>query len=143
MRKIFILSLLCGITFFGFSQVVLFEDNSVIISYDLMECDGPSDYYDYEYAILSLENKTENGVEVSFNIYPYYNGNCHKCDDNSNPNELANFSRTFRLNPQETIVTNCSDDHINVQKITFLSDLLNYDKGVKLTSLIVKDVNVN
>lgn len=112
---------------------MLFENEQLIVSASKGECVIEMEGVFNNVRYLTLENKTETPVQVSFNKELYYNGNCHGCDSGTENTVVLS------LPGKETMVGKCALGHTPL--VVFESFQKRENKS-RLTDLKVSNVKV-
>ena len=89
---------------------ILHQNDEVIIETKNYNCDF-SDAYDQEFIFLKITNLTESSLTLKYSLKLWYDNECINCDNNK-----PEYEKLFKLNPKETITSNCYE-RLNQSKI--------------------------
>ena len=119
---------------------ILHENDEITIETKNYNCDF-SDAYDQEFIFLKITNLTESHVTLKYSLKLWYDNECINCVSNK-----PEYEKLFKLNPKETITSNCYE-RSNQSKI-FVRFSLPLEKmpGIKeiieLTKFEIKDITI-
>lgn len=108
------------------SWVTYIDNQEFKIEYRFIDCD-PSVGFDHEAVILKIENKTSNILDLDWIINIYRENACTTCGF------PVEYSRTIRLNPNETLTGTCDRDTNKQLKIFSKYIDASYSKGKHLS----------
>ena len=119
---------------------ILHENDEVIIETKNYNCDF-SDAYDQEFIFLKITNLTESSLTLKYSLKLWYDNECINCDTNK-----PEYEKLFKLNPKETITSNCYQ-RLNQSKIFVkfsmpLEKMPGVNKIVKLTNFEINNISV-
>lgn len=119
---------------------IIHENDEVIIETKNYNCDL-SDAYDQEFVFLKITNLTESIVTLKYSLKLWYDNECINCDSNK-----PEYEKLFKLNPKETITSNCYE-RLNQSKIFVkfsmpLEKMPGVNKIVKLTNFEINNIRV-
>lgn len=134
-----VLFLVCSLTsLIGFGQNseiagVQFSNDQVSISTEFLDCVSSKNGTAKQYLNITLENKLETPVQVSFHKELWYNGLCINCE-NLTDEHLVNV----KLEGGETISSSCESD----KELKIFFKMLNLKKVRQLSHYEFKDINI-
>lgn len=119
---------------------ILHQNDEVIIETKNYNCDF-SDAYDQEFIFLKITNLTESSLTLKYSLKLWYDNECINCDSNK-----PEYEKLFKLNPKETITSNCYE-RLNQSKIFVkfsmpLEKMPGVNKIVKLTNFEINNIRV-
>ena len=119
---------------------VYFENDRCIIEYKKQNCDF-EDFFNQQYIILQLTNKTNNKLTVSWNEERWYDNICSNCEQDS-----EEYRRTTIVNANQIIVGQCNF-HSNLKIFSNFSekleDMPGVNKIVRLTKFELKNIRID
>ncbi len=118
------------------TSTALIDNDQLSISYLFGECNNPSLGTNKEMAYLTVTNKTDQPISLSWKYELKYGEKCFNCDGH---NSELNISITVPAN--STISSNC-DRSINELQI-FSRFVVVSSVQPPITSLIIKDFKIN
>ena len=119
---------------------ILHQNDEVIIETKNYNCDF-SDAYDQEFIFLKITNLTESSLTLKYSLKLWYDNECINCDSSK-----PEYEKLFKLNPKETITSNCYE-RLNQSKIFVkfsmpLEKMPGVNKIVKLTNFEINNIRV-
>ncbi|MEO9531158.1 MAG: hypothetical protein ABJG68_12460 [Crocinitomicaceae bacterium] len=111
---------------------ILFENESLAITFKLEEYKRPGTATVIIYGVLKLINKTENNLSVQFRKEAFYNGNCTNC--NSSENNVAISISPFST--KEGVIDN------NENGLRIFHSFKSGESNKKLTNLNLIEVSI-
>ena len=119
---------------------ILHQNDEVIIETKNYNCDF-SDAYDQEFIFLKITNLTEYSFTLKYSLKLWYDNECINSDSNR-----PEYEKVFKLNPKETITSNCYE-RLNQSKIFVkfsmpLEKMPGVNKIVKLTNFEINNIRV-
>ena len=119
---------------------ILHQNDEVIIETKNYNCDF-SDAYDQEFIFLKITNLTESSLTLKYSLKLWYDNECIYCVNNK-----PEYEKLFKLNPNETITSNCYE-RLNQSKIFVkfsmpLEKMPGVNKIVKLTNFEINNIRV-
>ena len=145
---LYTLAILFLSTFFSFSNtqiteddwILYFENDKCIIEYKKQNCIY-EDFFNQEYIILQLTNKTNEKLTVSWNEERWYDNICSNCEQ-----ETEEYRKITIVNANQILVGQCNF-HSNLKIFSNFSekleDMPGVNKIVKLTKFELKNINID
>lgn len=135
MKNLFVLLVLAFAATTGRAQsnapAVSYDDEKMNISSTETDCIDTINGTAKRYLSLSITNKTDNELSVSFKKNMWYAGNCISCDSDS-----EEYTAKIQLQPAESVQGTC-DDNPNLMVFSRMLEL----KGVRqLTHVELDDI---
>jgi hypothetical protein len=81
--------------------VTILNNNTAELKYQIIDCNDPENGLYAEYAFLTASNKTQEAIDISWELHMYYNDECISCNGDSE------HQRKITLQPNESIEANC------------------------------------
>lgn len=145
---LYTLAILFLSTFFSFSNtqttedgwILYFENDKCIIEYKKQNCIY-EDFFNQEYIILQLTNKTNEKLTVSWNEERWYDNICSNCEQ-----DTEEYRKITIINANQILVGQCNF-HSNLKIFSNFSekleDMPGVNKIVKLTKFELKNINID
>lgn len=120
--------------------IIYFENEEIIIEYTKMNCEY-EDFFNQEFVIIQLTNKTNKKISVSWKEEIWYDNNCHNCEQDD-----KEFRKLTILNTNEILIGKCNF-HSNLKIFSKFSEKLEDMPGVNkimsLTNFELKNIQIN
>ena len=120
--------------------VFYFENDKCIIKYKKQNCEY-EDFFNQDYIILELTNKTNDQLEVSWNEERWYDNICSNCEQ-----DTEEYRKTTMIDANQILVGQCNF-HSNLKIFSNFSEKLEDMPGVnrivRLTKFELKNITIN
>lgn len=113
----------------------LYSNEQIEVKYRYAECKLPSMGLHNENVYLQVINKTNERIQVEWNVEYWYNGKCNGCT----PGKTENY-KIVVLKPNETLEGSCSEQCS--KELVLFSKMLNYEAKSVLTDFNLRDLKV-